>query len=250
LVRSSVHAYALRVQRYESLMLDEHPASTRRAAYRDGRQQAATRRFRCCLSVIALAVLLSSPHSAARNESQEFPSGSVPVVPQILKEGITIPEPCPRTAWVEPKRYMVTWNEPAIDGDFMLVVHPTQLFLRTGHNNPNPNYVYWVEHLAEDQYATLVTFLDAYRGQLLQRNRWDHWPGYGLFTLKNPHISPTLPQRMTPGGEASWQAKFDAAVNSNLRRILSELNRGLPSGRALRLDAAINRYPNVVKIAE
>ena len=229
-------------------MLDEHSASARQAGGHHAWELTPARHFRAGISLIALAVLFSS--SSARSSFQEFPPRPVPVVPRILKEGITIPEPCPRTAWVEPRRYMVTWNEPAIDGDFMLVVHPTQLFLRSGHNNPNPNYVYWVEHLAEDQYASLVTFLDAYRGQLLQRNRWDHWPGYGLFILKSPHISPTLPQRITPGGEASWQLKFDAAVNSNLRRILSELNRGLPSGRALRLDAAINRYPNVVRIAE
>ena len=49
---------------------------------------------------------------------------------------------------------MITWNDtPGIDGHFMLVVHAKQLFLRSGHNNPNPNYVYWVEQLSERQSA-------------------------------------------------------------------------------------------------
>ena len=146
---------------------------------------------------------------------------------------------------------MITWNDtPGIDGDFMLVVHPKQLFLRSGHNNPNPNFVYWVEQLSESQYTQLVKFLNAYNGQLFRRDRWSRWSGYTLFMLRNPQISPQPPDRMTPDGEASWQSRSDAAVNSNLRRILKELNRGLSQDRTLRLDAAINKYPNIVRIAE
>ena len=145
---------------------------------------------------------------------------------------------------------MIAWNEPAIDGDFRLVVHPKQLFLRSSHNNPNPNYVYWVQPLSEDQYTELVKSLDAYTGQLFRRNRWDQWPGYTTFMLKSPTLSPLPPERMTSDGNASWQSRFDAAVNANLRRILRELKRGLSPTRPLRLDAAINSYPNIVRIAE
>jgi hypothetical protein len=136
---------------------------------------------------------------------------------------------------MEPKRYMITWNDtPGIDGDFIFVVHPEQLFLRSGHDNPNPNYVYWVQQLSEAQYRQLVKFLDTYDGQLFRRNRWNQWPGYSLFILKSPRISPEPPDRMTPEVELAWQSKFNAAVNSNLRRILKELNRRLSHGRTLR----------------
>ena len=133
---------------------------------------------------------------------------------------------------------------------FMLVVHPKQWFLRSGHNNPNPNYVYWVAEVSEAQYTELAKFLDAYSGQLFRRNRWDQWPGYTLFMLRNPQLSPQPPDRMTPDGEASWRSRSDAAVNANLRRILGELNRGLSQNGTLRLDAAINSYPNIVRIAQ
>ena len=57
------------------------------------------------------------------------PAGSVPLVPPILKAGVTIPDPCPHTASMEPKRYMIAWNDtPAVDGEFMLVVHPRSCF--------------------------------------------------------------------------------------------------------------------------
>jgi len=152
---------------------------------------------------------------------------------------------------MEPKRYMITWNDtPGIDGDFMLVVHPKQLFLRSGHNNPNPNYVYWVEQLSERQSAGLVKFLDAYKGQVFHRNSWDQWPGYTLFILRNARSSPEPPDPMTPDRYAVWKSRSDAAINSNLRRILRELNRGFSQDWALRLDAAINSYPNIVRIAQ
>src|SRR5262249_5752527 len=152
--------------------------------------RSAKRNFIRCMPLIGFAILFFPTNSSARRASQEFRPGSVPLVPPILKSGLTIPEPCPFTASMEPKRYMITWNEPAIDGDFMLVVHPKQLFLRSGHNNPNPNYVYWVEELSDGQYADLVKFLDAYKGQLLRHDRWSKWDGYTLFMLRNPQIGP------------------------------------------------------------
>lgn len=203
------------------------------------------------IGVIAFPVLVSASGPVARRAAQDPGRDSVPVVPPILTAGVTIPDPCPHTASMQPKRYMISWNDtPAIDGDFILVVHPKQLFLRSGHNNPNPNYVYWVDQLSEEQYARLVKFLDAYKGRLFRRDRWSQWPGYTLFILRNPQISPQPPDRMTADVEASWQSRSNAAVNSNLRRILKELNHGLPEDLATKLDAAINSYPNVLRIRE
>jgi len=203
------------------------------------------------VALIAFGVLLSATSLWARQASQDARRDSVPLVPSILKSDITIPEPCPHTASMEPKRYMIMWNDtPGIDGNFILVLHPKQVFLRSAHDNPNPNYVYWVAPLSDAQYTRLVTFIDGYKGRLFRRNRWDRWAGYTLFTLENPRISPHFPERRTPDSEAAWQRDFDAAVNANLRRILRELNRALSQDEALRLDAAINRYPDIVRIAE
>jgi len=200
---------------------------------------------------MTLAVFLMATWFSSRTVSQQATAGSVPLVPEILKAGTTIPEPCPRTASTDPKRYMIEWNDtPGIDGDFMFVVHPTQIFLRSGHNNPNHNYVYWVERLSAGQYENLVKFLDAYRDREFRRNRWDVWPGYTLYELSRPRISPKRPEHLTPESESVWQAKSNAAVNSNLRRILRELNRGVSLQSKLRLDATINTYPDIVRIEE
>lgn len=182
--------------------------------FKSPRLSSAKSRFIRHILLAAFAVLLWAASPSARRASQDVGRDSVPLVPPILKPGVIIPEPCPRTASMEPKRYMITWNDtPGIDGDFMLVVHPRQLFLRSGHNNPNPNFVYWVEQLSEGQYMELVKFLDAYKGQLFRRNRWERWPGYTLFMLRNPRISPYPPESMTNDSAAAWQSTSAAAVN-------------------------------------
>ena len=87
--------------------------------------------------------------------------------PPILKAGVTIPDPCPQTASMEPKRYMIAWNDtPGIDGDFMLVVHPTQLFFfAPGHNNPRSELcLLGGGNCPRTQYTKLVRFLEAYKG--------------------------------------------------------------------------------------
>jgi len=71
-----------------------------------------------------------------------------------------------------------------------------------------------------------------------------------LYELSRPRISPKRPEHLTPESESVWQAKSNAAVNSNLRRILRELNRGLSPQGKLRLDAAINTYPDIVRIEQ
>jgi hypothetical protein len=201
--------------------------------------------------LMALAILLITTGYSSSRGCQESVPGSVPLVPPILKAGAVIPEPCPPTASPDPKRYMIAWNDtPGIDGDFMFVVHPTQLFLRSGHNNPNPNFVYWVEHLSASQYTNLVKFLDAYKGRQFRLNRWERWPGYTLYTLSRPRISPQPPDPLTADSELVWRAKSNAAVNSNLRRILRELNRGLSGDAKLRVDVAINSYPDIVRIED
>lgn len=82
------------------------------------------RRLVCYIGVIPLGVLLSATSPSARPPSQDAGRDSVPLVPSVLTSGLTIPEPCPHTASMQPKRYMVSWNDtPAVDGDFILVVH-------------------------------------------------------------------------------------------------------------------------------
>ena len=39
----------------------------------------------------------------------------------------------------------ISWSSAYIDGIFSFVITPRQMYLRSHHNNPNPNYLYWLE---------------------------------------------------------------------------------------------------------
>ena len=91
--------------------------------------------------------------------------------------------------------------------------------------------------------------LDAHSGRMFRRSP-DRWPGYTTFRLEHPRISPEQAAVLTGYSGAAWERQSAAAVNANVRAILRELNRGLSPDRRLRVDAAINRYPHLVRIAE
>jgi hypothetical protein len=58
-----------------------------------------------------------------------LPENSITVLPILPKDLFSregVPDPCPHNESTMPKRYMVFWNDaPAIDGGFVLVIHPT-----------------------------------------------------------------------------------------------------------------------------
>jgi hypothetical protein len=53
------------------------------------------------------------------------------------------------------KIYNICWPSPYIDGDFQIEVNPRQIYLITGHNNPNPSFVYWVKNINIEVYSKI-----------------------------------------------------------------------------------------------
>lgn len=163
-------------------------------------------------------------------------------------------EPCPRNPSPQPRRYMIAWNDtPGIDGDYILVIHPTQIFLRSAHNNPNPDYVYWVAPLPTEQYSMLVRYLDKYDGKLFEDHQklgyWK-WNGYKCDTLSGARVSPWY-TKFPEDKQDEWEKETMKAANYNLRRILKELNRGLSTmDTKLPSEAAINVYPDITRIKD
>ena len=157
----------------------------------------------------------------------EDPEGVLSVLPDDLFSRKDIPEPCPRFGTAVPKRYMIFWNDRlAIDGDFILVIHPTQLFLRSSHDNPNPDLIYWFSSLSPAQYKAISLFLDRYAGAVFDsRDVWE-WPGYRVFHLNGARQSPGH----TDQEENEWQRKRRLTTAGNMNRIFGELNRAMPKG--------------------
>ncbi len=48
------------------------------------------------------------------------------------------------------KSFTFFWNSYCIDGRYYMVVTPEQIYLYSGHENPNPNHIYWVLNINKD----------------------------------------------------------------------------------------------------
>jgi hypothetical protein len=53
----------------------------------------------------------------------------------------------------------VYWQSQMIDGEYELVITPKQIYLRSNHENPNPNYLYWLADLKKEQYEIIKSRL-------------------------------------------------------------------------------------------
>jgi hypothetical protein len=47
------------------------------------------------------------------------------------------------------------WSSRCIDGEYILTVTPQQIFFSTGHNNPNPNFLYWIMDISKKQFQLI-----------------------------------------------------------------------------------------------
>jgi hypothetical protein len=66
----------------------------------------------------------------------------------------------------------IDWNSSCTDGRFILVVTPEQIYMRSGHNTPNPNRFYWVLPIDSSIYASIERTLKKNKGNLFD-DRYD-----------------------------------------------------------------------------
>ncbi|SHF71204.1 hypothetical protein [Dysgonomonas macrotermitis] len=51
----------------------------------------------------------------------------------------------------------IYWNSVAIDGRYILEITPLQVLLYSSHDNSNPNYLYWMANLQENEYRKIIS---------------------------------------------------------------------------------------------
>ncbi|WP_276484150.1 hypothetical protein [Paraflavitalea pollutisoli] len=55
--------------------------------------------------------------------------------------------------------YEIVWPSDYIDGSLKLIVTKRQIYLVSGHNNPNPNRLYWFTNITAVQYKRIASKL-------------------------------------------------------------------------------------------
>jgi hypothetical protein len=62
-----------------------------------------------------------------------------------------------RLKYVAPNNRPISfqWNSICNDGDYYLTVTPQQVYFSSGHNNPNPNFLFWFIPIDSSQYLQI-----------------------------------------------------------------------------------------------
>jgi hypothetical protein len=180
-----------------------------------------------------ISVLLISFFAVQANAQDK--SAPIPIPLGTTTQILDPSEGCrPRSNPQRSQCLQITWTDiPGIDGYYTVAIHPNQIFLRTSHDNPNPNWVYWAEPLSDAQYASIAVFLETYKGRVFSRNGLPEFPGYKNYNLLKPHKSPPIPQRrVSDEAQKELNRKAEAAGLHNFQRVLRELNRAIPEEEA------------------
>ena len=62
----------------------------------------------------------------------------------------------------------IFWTSRYIDGRYELVITPRQIYLRSSHENPNPNFLFWFINISEKQFLSIKNQLDKSSGELIE----------------------------------------------------------------------------------
>lgn len=76
-------------------------------------------------------------------------------------DGIVIPFDLDTSEVTEKTGISISWSSKAIDGGYSLEINPKQIYLRSNHDNPNPNHLYWLDSLSKEQYHIIKNYLNS-----------------------------------------------------------------------------------------
>lgn len=69
----------------------------------------------------------------------------------------------------EKKAIEISWPSFYIDGRYDLVITPKQIYLRSEHENPNPNFLYWITNINREQFELIKTYLNEQNNNKLHK---------------------------------------------------------------------------------
>ncbi len=55
----------------------------------------------------------------------------------------------------------IFWDSNYTDGRYIVVITQNQIFVKSSHENPNPNYLYWVLKIDNNQYLAIHKFMNS-----------------------------------------------------------------------------------------
>ena len=118
--------------------------------------------------------------------------------------------------------FEIFWPAPYIDGDCKLTINQRQIVLTTGHENPNPNYLYWFTNISPLQFQNIVKKLNSSHNFFSSNNgryRFNRQLHYKNFTPELP-----LPDKWTKKQLQIHNNDFEKKMYGNTLNLISIFN--------------------------
>jgi hypothetical protein len=68
----------------------------------------------------------------------------------------------------------ISWSSNYIDGRYILTITPKQIYLKSSHNNPNPNYLYWLTSITDQHYELIKSHLELQGSNIISNFRTEN----------------------------------------------------------------------------
>ena len=115
------------------------------------------------------------------------------------------------------------WNSLCNDGYYNLTITPRQIYFHSSHDNPNPNYLYWVINIDSIQYRAIRERLKSQvpKGFSNQTKYYEH-----SYVFHDDKFKDTfnIPNEWNSEKEKQFDAYCQKQIEQQLKRYFSILN--------------------------
>jgi hypothetical protein len=131
--------------------------------------------------------------------------------------------------------FRISWPGTFISGRNLMVINPRQIFLKTEHDNPYPDYLYWIIDIDTMQYRLISRNLFSHLNDKFD----DHsniYLDFYLLTYKDPAGELSLPDHWTDKEIRKHNMDYRNKLYMNLCRLLRMFNASLTRhGKEIRI---------------
>jgi hypothetical protein len=120
----------------------------------------------------------------------------------------------------------ITWGSPFIRGKNVLIINPRQIFLKTEHENPYYDYLFWIINIDTSQYYAIRDFLKSNHIPRLT-NQKSPYSRYSIYSYENNAVELTPPDDWTDQVIAKHSKDYKYILFKNFCSILNILNKPL-----------------------
>lgn len=112
----------------------------------------------------------------------------------------------------------ISWSSISIDGGYSIEINPKQIYLRSNHDNPNPNYLFWIDSLSVEQFLIIKKSLNSMNRHKFNKynNEFEFSQSYGFKEFIQ---------------EKYFRGEYEDRSYDNLSKLLNLINKSIKNAK-------------------